>query len=69
MKTITKEHYLEVLLTQLDYLNKKEGVHPDDLETLVMAYEDAKKQDFDEVEVIQNGNGFTFKPILENEND
>ncbi|EKO3919723.1 hypothetical protein GCS60_000575 [Vibrio metschnikovii] len=64
MKTISKERYLEVLLNHLNYLNNKEEVHPEDLEALVEAYEDAKRQNFEEVEVIQNGEAFSFKPIF-----
>ncbi|MFA0001671.1 hypothetical protein AB4428_25555 [Vibrio lentus] len=64
MKTISKAHYLEVLLGQLNHLNNKENAHPEDLEALVAAYEGAKRQNFEEVEVIQNGEAFTFKPIF-----
>ncbi|KJY83300.1 hypothetical protein TW81_09905 [Vibrio galatheae] len=66
MKTITKEHYLGILLEQLNYLNNKEGVHPQDIETLVNAYEDAKQASFTEVEVIapqHDGDGWKFLPI------
>lgn len=69
MRTITKDHYLEVLLSQLAHLHSKENVNPEDLETLVTAYEDAKQKDFEKVEVIQNGEVFKFRPILEKEHD
>ncbi|HGZ7313159.1 TPA: hypothetical protein ACOL2D_002508 [Vibrio parahaemolyticus] len=68
MNTITKAQYLEALLAQIDLLNK-EGTYPDDLKILVEAYEDAKKLDFNEVEIIQNGSRITLQPILENDND
>lgn len=64
MRTITKKEYQGVLLTQLDYLNQKEGVHPEDLESIVAAYEDSKTANFERVEVIENNGTFTFKPIF-----
>ncbi len=67
MKTITKEQYLCILLEQLNYLNNKENAHPEDLRTLVQAYEDAKQSNFTEVEVIapqHDGDGWKFIPIL-----
>ncbi len=67
MKTITKERYLYVLLEQINYMNNKENVHPEDLETLVQAYEDAKHLNFTEVEVIApqyDDDGWKFRPIL-----
>ncbi|RZQ00643.1 hypothetical protein [Vibrio vulnificus] len=64
MRVISKAAYQDVLLVQLDYLSKKEGVHPDDLEALVTAIEHSKKQHFEQVEVIENNGQFTFKPIF-----
>lgn len=64
MRTISKKEYQSVLLTQLDYLNQKEEVHPEDLESIVAAYEDSKTANFERVEVIENNGTFTFKPIF-----
>ncbi|HAS6639298.1 hypothetical protein V3H47_08570 [Vibrio parahaemolyticus] len=64
MRVISKAAYQDVLLVQLDYLNKKEGTHPDDLKALASAYEASKKQRFEKVEVIESNGVYTFKPIF-----
>lgn len=63
MQIISKEKYREVLLLQLDYLNRKGNAHPDDLRGIVAAIEDSKTADFEQVQVFKDGERLTFKPI------
>ncbi|HHP0485772.1 TPA: hypothetical protein ACRZ4F_002299 [Vibrio harveyi] len=63
MQIISKEKYREVLLLQLDHLNRKGNAHPDDLRGIVTAIEDSKTAEFEQVQVFQDGERLTFKPI------
>ncbi|EKG9563843.1 hypothetical protein [Vibrio harveyi] len=63
MQIISKEKYREVLLLQLDHLNRKGNAHPDDLRDIVTAIEDSKTAEFEQVQVFQDGERLTFKPI------
>ncbi|WP_431786849.1 hypothetical protein [Vibrio harveyi] len=64
MKTISKEKYQEILLTQLDYLSKKDNPNPNDLRAVIAAYEDSKLSNYEEVQVVENNGAFSFKPVL-----
>jgi hypothetical protein len=59
---------MEILEKHRAYLEQKVDNAKMDLFTLESAIEDLEQQDFDEVEVIQAGEGFTFQ-IKEQSND
>lgn len=65
---ISKSKYMEILEKQRAYLEQKVDNAKMDLFTLESAIEDIEQQDFNEVEVIQAGEGFTFQ-IKEQSND
>lgn len=65
---ISKSKYMEILEKHRAYLEQKVDNAKMDLFTLESAIEDLEQQDFDEVEVIQAGEGFTFQ-IKEQSND
>ncbi|ELJ8739039.1 hypothetical protein RUK91_003136 [Vibrio cholerae] len=67
-KTISKVQYMDILEQQRAYLEKKADNAKMDLFTLESAIEELEQQDFSEVEVIQEGDAFTFK-IKESSND
>ncbi|MDV2301056.1 hypothetical protein [Vibrio cholerae] len=67
-KTISKVQYMDILEQQRAYLEKKADNAKMDLFTLESAIEELEQQDFSEVEVIQDGDAFTFK-IKESSND
>ncbi|HHR0732716.1 hypothetical protein AWI44_08720 [Vibrio cholerae] len=67
-KTISKVQYMHILEQQRAYLEKKADNAKMDLFTLESAIEELEQQDFSEVEVIQEGDAFTFK-IKESSND
>ncbi|HBK7265740.1 TPA: hypothetical protein LNF52_000913 [Vibrio cholerae] len=67
-KTISKVQYMDILEQQRAYLEKKADNAKMDLFTLESAIEELEQQDFSEVEVIQEGEAFTFK-IKESSND
>ncbi|EGR1039123.1 hypothetical protein EFU28_04945 [Vibrio cholerae] len=67
-KTISKVQYMDILEQQRAYLEKKADNAKMDLFTLESAIEELEQQDFSEVEVIQEGEVFTFK-IKESSND
>lgn len=60
-QTISKEQYMDILEKQRIYLEKKVDNAKMDLFTLESAIEDLDQQNFNEVEVINAGEGFTFK--------
>ncbi|ENM3954350.1 hypothetical protein ACT7T5_003514 [Vibrio cholerae] len=67
-QTISKVQYMDILEQQRAYLEKKADNAKMDLFTLESAIEELEQQDFSEVEVIQEGEAFTFK-IKESSND
>ncbi|EJF7232733.1 hypothetical protein NMT28_001549 [Vibrio cholerae] len=67
-QTISKVQYMDILEQQRAYLEKKADNAKMDLFTLESAIEELEQRDFSEVEVIQEGEAFTFK-IKESSND
>ncbi|ENP8182095.1 hypothetical protein ACEH47_002587 [Vibrio cholerae] len=67
-QTISKVQYMDILEQQRAYLEKKADNAKMDLFTLESAIEELEQRDFSEVEVIQEGETFTFK-IKESSND
>lgn len=65
---ISKIQYMEILEQQRAYLEKKVENYKMDLFDLESAIEAFEQKDFSEVEVIQDGDAFTFK-IKESSND
>ncbi|ENL7978743.1 hypothetical protein [Vibrio cholerae] len=67
-QTISKIQYMDILEQQRAYLEKKADNAKMDLFTLESAIEELEQRDFSEVEVIQEGETFTFK-IKDSSND
>lgn len=63
MKTITKAQYLEILQGQIGHFRGVGEPAKKDLETLLSAYEDLEKRDFERVEVIQENGSVAFNII------
>ncbi|EOB4244582.1 hypothetical protein ACIL2N_000330 [Vibrio metschnikovii] len=61
---LSKAAYQAILLAHLDDVRKKEGARLEEVKAIVDAYEKSRTQNFEFVEVVGNGDSFTFTPIL-----